>query len=66
MPPIPEHSPIAYPLTQNEEILIEIAVRLACAVKHWERSVKKGKDDQLGQRMKNGIDGELVRMLYLF
>ena len=57
---------MAYPLTQNEEILIEIAVRLACAVENWERSLKKGGDNQLEQRMKNGIDGELVRMLYLF
>jgi hypothetical protein len=46
-------------LTPEEIQLIEVAVRLACAVQYWENSATNA---QMNRRLKGGIDKELVRI----
>ena len=49
------------PLTEEEGRLIEIAVRLACAIQYWEKHFRKMDSESRDQLLKKGIDHELVR-----
>lgn len=54
------------PATPEEKTLLEIAVRLACAIQYWERNVRQViAEDRFGW-FQEGIENEMVRILPLF
>jgi hypothetical protein len=56
-------SPIEIPATQEEEALLHIAVRLACAATYWEKNAKTIKAERRENWFHDGISDEMVCIL---
>jgi len=64
--PMSDHSSEVIPVTPEEHSLLDVAVRLACAIQYWEKNVKKVvAEDRIGW-FQEGIENEMVRVFPLF
>ena len=64
--PMDDHSPEVIPITPEEHSLLEIAVRLACAIQYWEKNTKEYvSGDRIGW-FQEGIENEMVHILCVF